>query len=76
MSMSLVARQEVAAASSLFLWRNLERQGALKAVSSNEASAPVSELAATRAAIAKLQQILGNLELEMTRLHGHNELAY
>ena len=45
-------------------------------MSSDEASAPAYELAATRAAIAKIQQILGNVELGMTRLHGHNELAY
>jgi transposase-like protein len=55
MSVSLVARQEGVSASLLFLWRKLERQGALTAVSAGEAVVPASELAAARAEIAKLQ---------------------
>ena len=54
MSVSLVARQEGVAASLLFQWRKLERQGALTAVSAGEAVVPASELAAARAEIAKL----------------------
>ena len=49
MSVSLAARQEGVAASLLFQWRKLERQGALTAVSSGEAVVPASELAAARA---------------------------
>ena len=40
MSVSLVARQEGVAASLLFQWRKLERQGALTAVSAGEAVVP------------------------------------
>lgn len=58
MSVSLVARQEGVAASLLFQWRKLERQGALTAVSAGEAVVPASELAAARAEIAKLQRVL------------------
>ena len=54
MSVSLVARQEGVAASLLFQWRKLDRQGALTAVSAGEAVVPASELAAARAEIAKL----------------------
>ena len=52
MTVSLVARQEGVAASLLFHWRKLERQGALMAVSAGEAVVPASELAAARAEIA------------------------
>ena len=38
MSVSLVARQEGVAASLLFQWRKLDRQGALTAVSAGEAA--------------------------------------
>lgn len=48
MSVSLVARQEGVAASLLFQWRKLERQGALTAVSAGEAVVPASELAAAQ----------------------------
>lgn len=64
MSVSLVARQEGVGASQLFLWRKLERQGALTAVSSGEAVVPASELAAARAEIVKLQRVLGKKTLE------------
>lgn len=64
MSVSLVARQEGVAASLLFLWRKLERQGALTAVSAGEAVVPASELTAARAEIAKLQRVLGKKTLE------------
>ncbi len=57
MSVSLVARQEGVAASLLFQWRKLERQGALMAVSAGESVVPASELAAARAEIAKLQRV-------------------
>jgi len=61
---SLVARQEGVAASLLFQWRKLEREGALVAVSAGESVVPASELAAARAEIAKLQRILGKKTLE------------
>ena len=64
MSVSLVARQEGVSASLLFLWRKLDRQGALTAVSAGEAVVPASELAAARAEIAKLQRVLGKKTLE------------
>ena len=64
MSVSLVARQEGVAASLLFQWRKLERQGALTAVSSGEAVVPASELATARAETAKLQRVLGKKTLE------------
>jgi transposase-like protein len=64
MSVSLVARKEGVAASLLFQWRKLERQGALTAVSADEAVVPASELAAARAEIAKLQRVLGKKTLE------------
>ena len=64
MPVSLVTRQEGVAASLLFQWRKLERQGALTAVSAGEAVVPASELAAARAEIAKLQRVLGKKTLE------------
>lgn len=64
MSVSLVARQEGVAASLLFQWRKLEKEGALVAVSAGESVVPASELAAARAEIAKLQRILGKKTLE------------
>lgn len=64
MSVSLVARREDVAASLLFQWRKLVRQGALTAVSAEEEMVPASELAAARAEIAKLQHILGKKTLE------------
>ena len=64
MSVSLVARQENVAASLLFQWRKLDREGALIAVSAGESVVPASELAAARAEIAKLQRILGKKTLE------------
>jgi transposase len=64
MNVSLVARQEGVAASLLFLWRKLDRQGALAAVSAGETVVPASELAAARAEIAKLQRVLGKKTLE------------
>ena len=64
MSVSLVARQEGVAASLLFMWRKLERQGALTAVSAGEAVVPASELTAARAEISKLQRVLGKKTLE------------
>ena len=64
MSVSLVARQEGVAASLLFQWRKLERQGALMAVSAGKAVVPASELAAARAEISKLQRVLGKKTLD------------
>lgn len=59
-----MARQEGVAASLLFQWRKLDRQGGLTAVSAGEAVVPASELAADRAEIAKLQRVLRKKTLE------------
>lgn len=64
MSVSLVARETGVNASLLFLWRKLERQGALTAVSAGEAVVPASELAAARAEIQRLQRVLGKKTME------------
>lgn len=63
MRVSLVARREGLAASLLLQWRELERQGALTAVSAGEAVVPASELVAARAEIAKLRRVLDALLL-------------
>jgi transposase len=60
MSVSLIARQEGMSASLLFQWR----QGALTAVSADEAVVPASELAAARAEIAELQRVVGKKTLK------------
>ena len=75
MSVSLVARQEGVAASLLFQWRRLEREGAWVAVSAGESVVPASELAAARAEIAKLQRILGKKTLENEILKEAVEIA-
>jgi transposase len=75
MTVSLVARQAGVAASLLFHWRKLERQGALTAVSAGESVVPASELAAARAEIAKLQRILGKKTLENEILKEAVEVA-
>jgi transposase-like protein len=75
MTVSLVARQAGLAASLLFQWRRLERQGALTAVSAGESVVPASELAAARAEIAKLQRILGKKTLENEILKEAVEVA-
>jgi len=75
MSVSLVARQEGVAASLLFQWRKLDRQGALTAVSAGEAVVPASELAAARAEIARLQRVLGKKTLENEILKEAVEVA-
>ena len=54
MSVSLVARQHGVAASQLFNWRKLDREGALIAVASGESVVPASEMANARAQIAQL----------------------
>ncbi len=64
MSVSLVARQHGVAASQLFNWRKLEREGALTAVSAGESVVPASDLAAARAQIAQLQRLLGKKTME------------
>jgi transposase len=63
-SVSAVARKSGIAASQLFYWRKLERQGALVAVTAGESVVPASDLAAARAEIAKLQRVLGKKTLE------------
>jgi transposase len=64
MSVSLVARQHGVAASQLFNWRKLDREGSLTAVSAGESVVPASELAAARAQIAQLQRLLGKKTME------------
>ena len=75
MTVSLVARQAGVAASLLFQWKKLVRQGALTAVSAGESVVPASELAAARAEIAKLQRILGKKTLENEILKEAVEVA-
>ncbi len=64
MSVSLVARETGVAASLLFAWRKLERQGALVAVGAGESVVPASQLAAARDEIKKLQRVLGKVTLQ------------
>lgn len=75
MSVSLVARQHGVAASQLFNWRKLEREGALTAVGANETVVPASELANARAQIAQLQRLLGKKTMENEILKEAVELA-
>ena len=75
MSVSLVARQHGVAASQLFTWRRLERQGALAAVGAGEAVVPASELATARAQIAQLQRLLGKKTMENEILKEAVEIA-
>jgi transposase len=75
MSVSLVARQHGVAASQLFNWRKLEREGALTAVGANESVVPASELANARAQIAQLQRLLGKKTMENEILKEAVELA-
>lgn len=75
MSVSLVARQHGVAASQLFTWRRLERQGALTAVGAGEAVVPASELATARAQIAQLQRLLGKKTMENEILKEAVEIA-
>lgn len=75
MSVSLVARQNGVAASLLFNWRKLDREGALTAVSAGESVVPASELASTRAQIAQLQRMLGKKTMEAEILKEAVELA-
>ncbi len=64
MSVSLVARMHGVAASQLFNWRKLDRDGALTAVGAGESVVPASELAAARAQISQLKRLLGKKTME------------
>jgi transposase len=75
MSVSLVARKHGVAASQLFNWRKLDREGALTAVGAGESVVPASELANARAQIAQLQRLLGKKTLENEILKEAVELA-
>lgn len=75
MSVSLVARQNGVAASLLFNWRKLDREGALTAVSAGESVVPASELASARAQITQLQRMLGKKTMEAEILKEAVELA-
>lgn len=75
MSVSLVARQHGVAASQLFTWRKLDREGALTAVGAGESVVPASELAKARAQIAQLQRLLGKKTMENEILKEAVELA-
>jgi transposase len=75
MSVSLVARQHGVAASQLFNWRKLDREGSLTAVSAGESVVPASELAAARAQIAQLQRLLGKKTMENEILKEAVDLA-
>ena len=74
-SVSLVARKHGMSASQLFNWRKLEREGALTGVASGESVVPASELAAARAQIAQLQQMLGKKTMEVEILKEAVEFA-
>lgn len=65
MNVSLVARKHGVDASELFNWRNLEREGALTAVTAGESVVAAGELAATRAQIAQLQRMLSKKTIEV-----------
>ncbi len=71
----MVARQHGVAASQLFNWRKLEREGALTAVSAGESVVPASDLAAARAQIAQLQRLLGKKTMENEILKEAVEIA-
>jgi transposase len=75
MSVSLVARQHGVAASQLFNWRKLDREGALTAVGAGESVVPASDLAAARAQISQLQRLLGKKTMENEILKEAVELA-
>ncbi len=64
MSVSLVSRESGVAASMLFQWRKLEREGALVAVGAGEAVVPASQLVAAREEIKRLQRVLGKVTLQ------------
>ena len=64
MSVSLVSRMHGVAASQLFNWRKLDRDGALIAVGAGESVVPASELAAARAQISQLKRLLGKKTME------------
>jgi transposase len=75
MSVSLVAREHGVTPSRLYLWRSLERNGGLTAVSAGESVVPASELASARVEIARLQRVLGKKTLEAEILKEAIELA-
>jgi transposase len=75
MSVSLVARQHGVAASQLFNWRKLDREGALIAEASGESVVPASELVNVRAQIAQLQRLLGKKTMDNEILKEAVELA-
>jgi transposase len=64
MSVSLVAHEHGVAASQLFNWRKLDREGALTAVGAGESIVPASELASAHAQISQLQRLLGKKTME------------
>jgi len=65
MSVSLVAREEGVAANMLFRWRRLMEDGALSAVSAEEAVVPSSELRALQQRVRELERCLGRKTLEV-----------
>jgi transposase len=74
-SVSLVARESGIAASMLFQWRKLDRQGALVAVGAGEAVVPASQLVAARDEIKRLQRVLGKVTLHNDILKEAVEIA-
>ena len=64
MSVSLVARLHGVAASKLFNWRKLDREGAPTAVGSGESVVPASELAAAHAQLSQLKRLLGKKTMD------------
>jgi len=74
MSVSLVARQHGVAASQLFNWRKLDREGALIAVGAGESVVPASELATARAADRPTPAAAGKRAMENEILRRQSSL--
>lgn len=74
-SVSLVARKYGVSASQLFRWRRLAEEGALEAMSADEAVVPESEVKQLRNQIRELQRLLGKKTLECEILKEAVELT-
>jgi transposase len=74
-SVSMVARKYGVSASQLFRWRRLAEEGALEAMSADEAVVPESEVKQLRNQIRELQRLLGKKTLECEILKEAVELT-
>jgi transposase len=75
MSISAVARKYGVHPNQLFKWRRLMHEGALSAVSAEEAVVPLSEAKALKAKIRELERILGKKTMEAEILKDALEIA-